>query len=197
MRLCGKGKNAFQFVRRQGVQLLLAELGQSSSKEGIACAVGVAHLAGNTSHMTGFISKAVEYTVCTQGDKNQPDSVLGKLGCAAFAVGGAGEQGQFFIGNFQNIYQRQGCFHLGNGILFVLPEVGTVIRVISNDSTQLFGTSGGIQRSGAGGVGSQADRTEVDDFGSFQSLVRNVLFAQHHVSVSTAVEAEIPLTGGI
>ena len=37
----------------------------------------------------------------------------------------------------------------------------------------------------------------MDDFGSFQSLVRNVLFAQHHVSVGAAVETEIPLTGGI
>ena len=37
----------------------------------------------------------------------------------------------------------------------------------------------------------------MDDFGSFQSLVRNVLFAQHHVSVGAAVEAEIPLAGGI
>ena len=37
----------------------------------------------------------------------------------------------------------------------------------------------------------------MDDFGSFQSLVRNVLFAQHHISVGAAVEAEIPLAGGI
>ena len=37
----------------------------------------------------------------------------------------------------------------------------------------------------------------MDDFGSFQSALRNVLFAQHHVSVGTAVEAEIPLAGGI
>ena len=37
----------------------------------------------------------------------------------------------------------------------------------------------------------------MDDFGSFQSLVRNVLLAQHHVSVGAAVEAEIPLAGGI
>ena len=45
----GKGQNAFQFVHSQGVQLLLAKLGQGSPKEGIACAVGVAHLAGNAS----------------------------------------------------------------------------------------------------------------------------------------------------
>lgn len=37
----------------------------------------------------------------------------------------------------------------------------------------------------------------MDDFGSFQSLVRNILFAQHHIGIGTAVEAEIPLTGGI
>ena len=37
----------------------------------------------------------------------------------------------------------------------------------------------------------------MDDFRGFQSLVRNVLFAQHHISVGAAVEAEIPLTGGI
>ena len=37
-------------------------------------------------------------------------------------------------------------------ILFVLPEVCTVIRVISSDSTQLFGAGGSIQRSGAEGV---------------------------------------------
>ena len=116
---------------------------------------------------------------------------------AAFAVGGAGEQGQLFIGHFQNIHQRQGCFHLCNGILFVLPEVCTVIRVISNDSTQLFGTGGSIQRSGAGRVSGQADRAEVDDFGSFQSALRNVLFAQHHISVGATVEAEIPLASGI
>ena len=33
----------------------------------------------------------------------------------------------------------------------------------------------------------------MDDFGSFQSLVRNIRFAQHHVRVGAAVEAEIPL----
>ena len=119
--LVGKGKNAFQLVHGQGVQLLLAELGQGSPKEGIACAVGVAYLAGNASHMTGLVPKAVEYTVCTQGDKNQPDAVLCQLCRAAFAVGGAGEQGQLFIGHFQDIHQRQGSLHLGNGILFVLP----------------------------------------------------------------------------
>ena len=177
--------------------VLLAELGQGRPEEGIACAVGVAHLAGNARHMTSLVPKAVEHAVCTQGDENQPDAVLGQLGRAAFAVGGAGEQGQLLIGNFQNIHQRQGCFHLGNGILFVPPEVGTVIGVISNDSTQLFGAGGSVQRGGAGGVGGQADRAEVDDFGGFQSLVRDVLLAQHHVSVGTAVEAEIPLTGGI
>ena len=92
--LVGKGQNAFQLVHGQGVQILLAELGQSSPKEGIACAVGVAHLAGNASHMAGLVPKAVEYAVCTQGDKNQPDAVLGKLGCALGTIGGAGEQGQ-------------------------------------------------------------------------------------------------------
>ena len=97
----------------------------------------------------------------------------------------------------QDIHQRQGCFHLSNGILFVLPEVCTVIWVVGDGSTQLFGAGGSIQRGGAGGVSGQADRAEVDDFGSFQSLVRNVLFAQHHVSVGAAVEAEIPLAGGI
>ena len=65
----GKGQNAFQFVHSQGVQLLLAELGQGSPKEGIACAVGVAHLAGNASYMTSLVPKAVEYAVCTQSDK--------------------------------------------------------------------------------------------------------------------------------
>ena len=76
-------------------------------------------------------------------------------------------------------------------------RVCTVVGVISNDSTQLFGAGGSIQRGGAGGVSGEADRTEVDDFGSFQSLVRDILFAQHHVSVGAAVEAEIPLAGGI
>ena len=90
----GKGQNAFQLVHGQGVQLLLAELGQGSPKEGIACTVGVAYLAGNASHMAGFLPKAVEYAVCTQGDENQPDAVLGKLGCALGTVGGAGKQGQ-------------------------------------------------------------------------------------------------------
>ena len=90
----GKGQNAFQLVHGQGVQLLLAELGQSSPKEGIACAVGVAHLAGNAGHTAGFLSNAVEYAVCTQGDKDQPDAILGKLGCALGTIGGAGEQGQ-------------------------------------------------------------------------------------------------------
>ena len=126
-RFVGKSQNAFQLVHRQGVQLLLAELGQSSPKEGVACAVGITHLAGDTCHMAGFLPKAVEYAVCTQGDENQPDAVLGKLGCAIFAVSGAGEQRQFFIGHLQDIHQRQGRFHLCNGILFVLPEVGTVV----------------------------------------------------------------------
>ena len=94
-RFVGKSQNAFQLVHGQGVQLLLAELGQSSPKEGIACAVGVAHLAGNASHMAGLVPKAVEYAVCTQGDKNQPDAVLCQLGCALGTVGGAGKQGQF------------------------------------------------------------------------------------------------------
>ena len=147
--------------------------------------------------MAGLVPKAVEHAVCTQGDKNQPDAVLCQLCRAAFAVGGAGKQGQLLIGNFQNIHQRQGCFHLGNGILFVFPEVGTVVGVVGDGSTQLFGTGGSVQCGSAGGVSGQADRTEVDDFGSFQSLVRNILFAQHHISVGAAVEAEIPLTGGI
>ena len=69
---------------------------------------GVAYLAGSASHMAGLVPKAVEYAVCTQGDKNQPDAVLCQLCRAAFAVGGAGEQGQLLIGNFQNIHQRQG-----------------------------------------------------------------------------------------
>ena len=161
-RLVGKGQNAFQFVHRQGVQLLLAELGQSGPKEGVACAVGVAHLAGDASHMASFLPKAVEYAVCTQGDENQPDAVLCQLCRAAFAVSGAGEQGQLLIGHFQNIHQRKGCFHLSNGVLFVLPEVGTVIGVVGDGSTQLFGAGGSIQRSGAGGVGGQADRAKVD-----------------------------------
>ena len=42
----GKGQNAFQFVHRQGVQLLLAEFGQSRPKEGIACAVARAKKLG-------------------------------------------------------------------------------------------------------------------------------------------------------
>ena len=100
----GKGQNAFQFVHRQGVQLFLAEFGQSRPKEGIACAVGVAHLAGDACHMTSFLPKAVEYAVCTQGDKNQSGAVLCQLCRATFAVGGAGEQGQFFIGHFQDIH---------------------------------------------------------------------------------------------
>ena len=147
--------------------------------------------------MAGFLPKAVEYTVCTQGDKNQPDAVLCQLCRAAFAVGGAGEQGKLLIGYLQDIHQRQGSFHLGNGILFVLPEVCTVVGVVGDGSTQLFGTGSSIQRSGAGGVSGQADRTKVDDFGSFQSFIGNVLLAQHHVSVGAAVEAEIPLAGGI
>mgnify|MGYP004656383651 CR=1 FL=1 len=71
--------------------------------------------------MAGLVPKAVEHAVCTQGDENQPDAVLCQLCRAAFAVGGAGEQGQLFIGHFQDIHQRQGSLHLGNGILFVLP----------------------------------------------------------------------------
>ena len=47
--------------------------------------------------MTGFLSKAVEHTVCTQGDKNQPNAVLCQLRRAAFAVGGAGQQGQLLV----------------------------------------------------------------------------------------------------
>ena len=62
------------------------------SGRGIACAVGVAYLAGNAGHMAGLVPKAVEYAVCTQGDKDQPDAVLCQLCRAVFAVGGAGEQ---------------------------------------------------------------------------------------------------------
>ena len=93
-RFVGKGQNAFQLVHRQGVQFLLAELGQGSPKEGIACAVGVAHLAGNACHMAGLVPKAVEYAVCTQGDEDQPDAVFSQLCRAAFAVSGSGEQGR-------------------------------------------------------------------------------------------------------
>ena len=92
-RFVGKSPNGFQFVHSQGVQLLLAELGQGSPKEGVACAVGVAHLAGNARHMTGLVPKTVEHAVCTQGDKDQPDAVLGKPGCALGTIGDAGEQG--------------------------------------------------------------------------------------------------------
>ena len=104
----GKGQNAFQLVHRQSVQLLLAELGRSGPKEGIACAVDVAYLAGSVCHTAGLVPKAVEYAVCTQGDENQPDAILGKLGCALGTVGGAGKQGQLLIGHFQDIHQRQG-----------------------------------------------------------------------------------------
>ena len=104
----GKVQNAFQLVHRQSVQLLLAELGQSRTKEGTACAVGVAYLAGNACHMAGLVPKAVEHAICTQGDENQPDAVLRQLGCALGTVGGAGEQGQLLIGHFQDIHQRQG-----------------------------------------------------------------------------------------
>ena len=107
-RFVGKGQNAFQLVHGQGVQLLLAELGQSRPKEGVACAVGVAHRAGNACHMAGLVPKAVEHAICTQGDENQPDAILGKLGCARGTVGGAGKQEQLLIGHFQDIHQRQG-----------------------------------------------------------------------------------------
>ena len=127
--------------------------------------------------MAGVLPKAVEYAVCTQGDENQPDAVLCQLCRATFTVSGSGEQGQLFIGHLQDIHQRQGSFHLGNGILFVLPEVCTVVGVVGDGSTQLFGTGSSIQRSGAGGVSGQADRAEVDDFRSFQSALRNILFA--------------------
>ena len=110
VRLVGKSQNAFQLVHRQGVQLLLAELGQRSPKEGIACAVGITHLAGDACHMAGLVPKAVEYAVCTQGDENQPDAVLCQLCRAAFAVSGSGEQGQLLIGHLQDIHQRQGAF---------------------------------------------------------------------------------------
>ena len=35
------------------------------------------------------------------------------------------------------------------------------------------------------------------DFGGFQGFLRDVLFAQHHISVGTAVEAEIAFAGSI
>ena len=57
---------------------------------------------------------------------------------AAFTIGGAGEQGKFFIGHLQDIHQRQGRFHLGNGILFVLPEVCTVVGVVGDGSTSFL-----------------------------------------------------------
>ena len=72
----GKGQNAFQLVHRQGIEIFFAQLGQCRTEEGIACAVGITHLAGDASHMTGLVPKAVEYAVCTQGDKEQPDAVL-------------------------------------------------------------------------------------------------------------------------
>ena len=78
-----------------------------------------------------------------------------------------------------------------------MPKVGAVVGVVGDDCPQLFGTGGGVQRSGAGGVGGKADRTEMHDFGCFQGFLRDILFAQHHVSVGTAVKAEIALTGGI
>ena len=51
--------------------------------------------------MTSLVPKAVEYAVCTQGDKNQPDAVLGKLGCALGTVGSAGKQGQLLSAAYQ------------------------------------------------------------------------------------------------
>ena len=147
--------------------------------------------------MTGFLSKAVEHTVCTQGDKNQPNAVLCQLCRAVFAVGGAGQQGQLLVRNLQDIHQRQGSFHLCNRFFLAVPKVGAVVGVVGDDCPQLFGAGGGVQRGGAGGVGGQTDRAEMHDFGCFQGFLRNVLFAQHHISVGTAVKAEIPLTGGI
>ena len=104
--LVGKGQNAFQLVHGQGVQIRLAEPGQSSPKEGITCAVGVAHLAGNAGHMASFLPKAVEYAVCTQGDKDQPDAVLGKPGCALGTIGDAGKQGQLLSAAHQQCLIR-------------------------------------------------------------------------------------------
>ncbi len=108
--LVGKSQNAFQLVYGQGVQLFLAELGKRCAKEGVACAVGVAHLAGHTRHMTGLAPKAVEYAVRAQGDEDQLDAVLRQLCRAALAVGGAGEQGQLLVGHFQNITSGRGAF---------------------------------------------------------------------------------------
>mgnify|MGYP002224930768 CR=1 FL=1 len=141
--LIRKGEDTFQLFHRQGIEIFFAQLGQCRTEEGIACAIGIAHLAGNTRHMTGLFAKAIEHTVRAERNENQLDAVLCQLCRTAFAVSGSGEQRQFLIGNFQDVHQRKGCFHLSNGILFVLPEVGTVIRVISNDSTQLLGAGGG------------------------------------------------------
>ena len=44
----GKGEDAFQLFHRQGIEIFFAQLGQCRTEEGIACAIGIAHLAGNT-----------------------------------------------------------------------------------------------------------------------------------------------------
>ena len=72
----GKGQNAFQLFHRQGIEIFFAQLGQCRTEEGIACAIGIAHLAGNTRHMTGLFAEAIEHTVRAEGDKNQLDGIL-------------------------------------------------------------------------------------------------------------------------
>ena len=86
-RFVGKGQNAFQLFHRQGIEIFFAQLGQCRTEEGIACAIGIAHLAGNTRHMTGLFAEAIEHTVRAEGDKNQLDAVLCQLCRAALAVG--------------------------------------------------------------------------------------------------------------
>ena len=48
-----------------------------------SCAVGITHLAGDTCHMAGLVPKAVEYAVCTQGDKNQQMCIRDRMKTSA------------------------------------------------------------------------------------------------------------------
>ncbi len=168
--LVGKGQNAFQLFHRQGVQLLLAELGQGSPKEGIACAVGITTLQGTPCHMAGLVPKAVEYAVCTKVTK-----ISRMPFCASCAVPLSQSVVPVCRGSSSSDTLE---YHRGRGAfiwamhLFVLQRFCTVVGVISNDSTS-FWRGQRIQRGSAGGVSGQGDSAKWTILAA-SSLVRNV-----------------------
>src|SRR5699024_1090839 len=100
----GKGQDGFQLFRGQGVKVLFAEFGEGCTEESIARAVGIPDGAGDDGNTSSLAAPAVKYAIWAKGDKDQSDTLFGKKGGAGLVVGGARQQRQLLIRDFEDIH---------------------------------------------------------------------------------------------